>query len=148
MASIIRTCPSCSRGNRVNAADLTKTVRCGACKATLDPVDSPLDADASLFSEVIRTSRVPVLVDFWAGWCGPCRLAAPEVTRVAKEMAGRAVVLKVDIDQQPLVAQPYGVRGIPYFIVFRNGRVERQQAGVVPADVMKSWLEQPERAAS
>ena len=142
MATIIRTCPSCNRGNRVKAADVAKTIRCGACKTTLGPVDYPLDADAELFNEIVSNVGVPVLVDFWAAWCGPCRMATPEVARVANEMAGRAVVLKVDTDQQQALAGQYNVRGIPNFVVLNNGRVVMQQAGVVRADQMKAWLEQ------
>lgn len=148
MASIIRTCPNCNRGNRVRAADVARTIRCGACKTGLGPVDYPIDADAELFDEIVSNVRVPVLVDFWAAWCGPCRMAAPEVARVAKEMAGRAVVLKVDTDQEQALASKYGVRGIPNFVVLSSGRVVRQQAGVVRADQMKAWLEQPASAAS
>jgi thioredoxin 2 len=142
VASIVRTCTACGRGNRVKAADVAKTIRCGACKATLGPVDHPIDAAPDLFNEVINNVKVPVLVDFWAAWCGPCRMAAPEVARVAKEMAGRAVVLKVDTDQHQALASHYGVRGIPNFIVFINGRVALQQAGVVGAEQMKAWLDQ------
>lgn len=142
VATIIRACPSCGRGNRVKGADLAKQIRCGACKTTLGPVDHPIDADAELFSDIIRHVKVPVLVDFWAAWCGPCRMAAPEVSRVAKEMAGRAVVLKVDTDRQQALAGQYGVRGIPNFIVFKSGQVILQQAGVVGAEQMKAWLDQ------
>jgi thioredoxin 2 len=141
MASIIRTCTSCGRANRVKAADVAKSIRCGACKTVLGPVDFPIDAEPELFNDVIRNVNVPVLVDFWAAWCGPCRMAAPEVERVAKEMAGRAVVLKVDTDRHQALASQYGVRGIPNFVVLRGGQVVSQQAGVVPAEQMKNWLE-------
>ena len=141
MASVIRTCPACGRGNRVKAIDLAKNVRCGACKTLLGPIAEPVEADAELFDEVIRNVKLPVLVDFWAAWCGPCRMAAPEVARVAKEGAGRAVVLKVDTDQNPVLAGRYNVRGIPNFIVLRNGVIALQQAGVARAEQMEAWLE-------
>ena len=141
MATTIRTCTSCGRNNRVRAAHLAKTVRCGACKTVLGPMAEPVDADAALFDEVIREVKVPVLVDFWAAWCGPCRMAAPEVSKVAAEMAGRAVVLKVDTERHPDLAARYNVQGIPNFLVLKDGQTVFQQPGVVPAAEMKKWLE-------
>lgn len=138
---MIRTCDSCGAKNRIPANHLADTGHCGSCKAELPPVSQPIDADGALFDEVVKAARVPVLVDFWAAWCGPCRMAAPEVSALATEMAGQAVVLKVDTESHPEIASRYRVQGIPNFIVFRNGQVAFQQAGAAPRAQMRRWLE-------
>lgn len=128
---MIRTCAHCGSRNRVPARHLADTGRCGTCKKSLAPMNAPIDVDAALFDQITTEAKVPVLVDFWAEWCGPCKMAAPAVAKAAESLAGKALVLKVDTEQVPALAAKYNVRSIPNFALFRDGKLQWQQPGVL-----------------
>jgi thioredoxin 2 len=138
---MLLTCLKCGRKNRSPAERLHEMGRCGACKTQISPVTKPIEADQEIFREVVSGAKVPVLVDFWAAWCAPCRIAAPEVERTASEMAGRAIVLKVDTERHPRLAEEFNVQSIPNFVVLKGGILAYQQPGLVSSARMKEWLE-------
>ena len=137
---MIRPCPSCGKKNRIPANHLADAGRCGACKAALPPIGEPIEADPSTFDEIVNNARVPVLIDFWAAWCGPCRMAAPEVQQTASLVADQAIVLKVDTERWPQLAQRFNVMSIPNFVVMRNGKMVFQQPGLADHKQMIAWL--------
>lgn len=96
--------------------------------------------DASFEADVLKSSK-PVLVDFWAEWCGPCRSIAPSLEALATEYEGKMDVVKVNIDENPMSPTQYGVRGIPTLLIFKDGKVAAQQVGAAPKSALKAWVE-------
>jgi thioredoxin 2 len=138
-------CPSCGAFNRVPADHPDGAPTCGRCKGALDLSGAPQAVDEAGFDRAVANSPIPVLVDFWAPWCGPCRMAAPILEQVGREQAGKLVVLKVNTDEHPGPSAKLGIRGIPTFIVFKDGREAARQAGVLPGNALGQWAA---RAAS
>ena len=139
--AIIRNCPSCGKPNRIPAKHLADTGKCGACKAALPAMAEPVEVSPEEFDEIIRDSKVPVFVDFWAEWCGPCRMVGPVVEEIAKEYDGKAVVGKVNVDNNPGISMKFGIRNIPALLFFKNGEIVDKQIGAVPKSVLSGKLD-------
>jgi len=131
-------CDNCGTKNRVPAVAVSGTPRCGSCKATLPWI---ADARDDTYREVVERSQLPVLVDLWAPWCGPCRMVSPALENLAREYAGRVKLVKVNVDESPLVAGRSGVQGIPTLLVVVDGKVVARQTGAAPEAALRTWLE-------
>src|SRR5687768_367155 len=150
---VIVSCPSCGRSNRLRYDTLGKTVRCGNCRANLPPLSAPIEiADSATFDAAAAGSSLPLLVDFWAPWCGPCRMVAPELERVARTSAGRYLVVKVNTDVLTDVAARFRIRSIPTLALVFQGREIDRLAGARPAPEIEAFaaraLEADTRRAS
>jgi thioredoxin 2 len=131
---MIRPCPHCGAKNRVLASKLDRAPKCGRCHAELGPIAEPVAIESAAdFDGLVASSPLPVLVDFWATWCAPCRTVAPELERLARERAGQAVIAKLDTDRVPEVAGRFGIRGVPTMILFRRGQEASRVSGAMPA---------------
>lgn len=139
---MIRTCPHCHTKNRIPSRYLAATGKCGQCKQSLPPQSTPIEVDAATFDDIVSNARVPVLVDFWAEWCGPCKMTAPEFAKAAQALAGKAVLLKVNTETQQQLAARFGIRSIPNFKLFVEGEVKFDQAGALSAPQIQQLVNQ------
>ena len=133
--TIVRACPSCGTKNRVPLA-ASGHPRCASCHADLPWL---VEAGADDFDAAVAAS-VPVLVDLWAPWCGPCRFVSPAVEQAAAKLAGRLKVVKVNVDEAPEVSARFRVQGIPTLLVLRDGQPVAEQVGALPADRLLDWV--------
>jgi thioredoxin 2 len=136
-AATVVTCGNCGKRNRVSAV-ADGVPRCGNCHRPLPWI---AEADDSTFAEVADAARLPVLVDLWAPWCGPCRTVSPVLETLARERAGQLKLVKVNSDLAPAVSRRFEVQAIPTLVLMQNGRVIDRQVGAAPAPSLRGWLD-------
>jgi thioredoxin 2 len=137
-------CPFCSTLNRVDLARLVDRPKCGACGRPI-LLDRPVAVTDATFARVVADAEVPLLVDFYADWCGPCKVIAPILDEIARVRAGALLVLKLDTDRNPATTTRFGVQGIPTLIAFARGREVSRQTGAVPRQQIETLLAAAER---
>jgi len=139
---ILATCASCGRKNRLVYEHLDRQVRCANCKATIPHPAEPIEIlQSEDFDRIVAKASVPVVVDYWAPWCGPCRMVAPELVKVAARNAGRLLVVKVNTDALADLGERFGIRSIPTLAVFAGGREIGRTAGARPAADIERFVE-------
>jgi thioredoxin 2 len=139
---VVTTCPSCGQRNRIAFSRLGAETRCGKCHTALKPPGEPIETpDAATFDAAIGQSDRPVVVDFWAPWCGPCRMVAPELAKVASRHAGEYLILKVNTDAIPELGERFAIRSIPTMAVFGGGHEIGRTAGARPAADIEAFIE-------
>ncbi|MBM3316802.1 MAG: thioredoxin [Candidatus Eisenbacteria bacterium] len=142
---LLARCPACGAKNRMPLARIGQTGKCGRCAAELPPreffAEAPIAVDDRRFDLITRWSGRPVLVDFWAAWCAPCRQLAPTLEALARELAGRLLVVKVDTQEAPVLAARFGVQSIPTLVLLRSGIEVDRMAGALPLTAIRARVE-------
>jgi thioredoxin 2 len=142
---IIVGCPRCGQQNRLPYDKVGERAKCPRCGSALHPPSVPLEVDdEDAFRELVMHSELPILVDFWASWCGPCLMVAPEIARVAEDEAGRWLVVKISTEDLPQVAQRFQISAIPTLVLLKEGRQLARQSGAMPADAVRRLLRENE----
>ena len=141
MDTVEMPCAECGAVNRIPKARLADEPRCGRCKHGLLP-GTPIESDERRFRTEVESSPVPVLVDFWAPWCGPCRAVAPVLTAIAQERKGQLKIVKINVDENPQLAARFKAHSIPMMTLFREGRVVETIVGAQPKKALDGWLGQ------
>jgi thioredoxin 2 len=139
-------CPHCHAVNRLPAERVDERPKCGSCHEPLFG-SPPAEVDGEGFRRHVRRNDIPVVVDFWAPWCGPCRMMAPEFERAAGELASSARLIKLNTDAEPGLAAEFGIRGIPTMILFANGRELARRSGAIRSGEIVRWVQEQLQAA-
>jgi thioredoxin 2 len=138
---VIVACASCGKKNRLAYERLGESVQCGACKQPIAGINEPIELHSSAdFDALVSRSPLPVVVDYWAPWCGPCRMVAPELQKVAARQAGQAIVVKVNTDELTDLGQRFGIRSIPTLAVFAGGKEVARESGARPAAAIEAFI--------
>jgi thioredoxin 2 len=132
-------CPACLTTNRVMSSRLNEEPKCGHCAAPL-LTDKPIELDETQFDQFISHTELPVLVDFWAPWCGPCRVMAPHFERAAAQLKGRVRLVKVNTEQSPALAARFHIRAIPTLVLYHAGKEVKRMSGALDTAELVKWV--------
>jgi thioredoxin 2 len=140
---VILPCPACGTANRIAYQRLNQQGRCGTCKVDLPATSAPVEvSSASDFQALVSQSPLPIVIDFWAPWCGPCQMMAPEFAKAAQQAAGEFLLAKINTDERQDIAAHFRIQGIPAFALVHNGRTVAQTSGFQPAARLLAWARQ------